>query len=157
MLHEHIRIKGGGMKKLVSLSSAVFIFTFVITASAAELFLNPGEQHQIEDTTVYCLSGDGDGDPIEVVSSVDLECIKTLHDDHFPGFPSWDDVIIWASEDCRTAPLDQYRCVVIKSTFNKSCYDDLTRDHNGSPGFPTNNVLRAIQDACKDVVFNCWY
>ena len=98
MLHEHIRIEGGGMKKLIFLSSAVFIFTFVITASAADLFLNPGEQHQIEDTNVYCLSGDGDGDPIEVVSSVDLECIKTLH-----------------------------------------------------------NVLRAIQDACKDVVFNCWY
>ena len=142
------------MKKIIFLSAAVFILTFVFTVSAADIFLIPGERYQSGDTTIHCQSCYGNCEPIEVTSSVDLQCIETLYDDYFPGSPSWDELVMWARFDCRTAPLDQYRCVILKSTFNRICYEDLTSDHNGFP-FPTNNDLRAIQDACKDVVLNC--
>lgn len=140
------------MKNLFFLINLMIFSIFVNSAPAAEVFLDPGENISIGDTKVHCQSSNGE--PIEVVSSVDLDCIKTLYDDH-SGFPTWGDVIMWAYQDCRTAPLNQDGCITVSSTNNQKCYDDLTRDHGGSSGFPTNDELSAIQNACKEVVFNC--
>lgn len=138
------------MRKLF-LIHLIFLFVIVNPALAAEVFLDPGESMTIGDTEVHCQSSNGE--PIEVTSSVDLECIKAIYDDHY-GFPTWGDVITWAYQDCRTAPLDQDHCITVSSANNQICYADLTRYHGGV-GFPTNYELKAIQDACKDVIYNC--
>ena len=70
------------MKKIFFPLAAVFILTFVCKASAADVFLFPGERYQSEDTTIYCRSDYGDGEPIEVTSSVDLQCIEILYNDY---------------------------------------------------------------------------
>ena len=138
------------MKKLFVIH-LIFLFVTVNLAFAAEVFLDPGESMTIGDTQVHCQSSNGG--PIEVTSSVDLECIKALYDDHY-GFPTWGDVITWAYQNCRTAPLRQDQCITVSSTNNPICYSDLIRNHSGV-GFPTNDELIAIQDACKDVLYKC--
>lgn len=139
------------MKNLLFLIFIMISFATVYSVSAAEVFLNPGESISLGDTDVHCQSNGGE--PIQVTSSVDLLCIKTLYDDH-SEFPAWNEIIIWAYQDCRTAPLNQNGCITVSSTNNQICYADLTRDHGGV-GFPTNNELTAIQNACKDIVYNC--
>lgn len=141
------------MKRLFFLQ-LMMLSVFINSAIAAEVFLDPGESIPIGDTQVYCRSSNSE--PIVVVSSVDLACIKTLYDDH-SGFPNWGDVIMWAYQDCRTAPLNQDGCITVSSANNQICYEDLTHDHGGSSGFPTNDELNAIQNACKDVVYNCGF
>ena len=136
------------MKKLLLIP---LIILNVNSALSAEVFLDLGESMTIGDTEVHCQSSNRE--PIEVTSSVDLEYLKALYDDHH-GYPTWGDVITWAHQECRTAPLDQGQCTTVASGNNQTCYEDLTRNHGGA-GFPTNDELRAIQEACKDVVYKC--